>query len=101
MTGAKSPLMGLVCGITSAALALPAVALYFAPVPKATLSAIVLAAVLPSVVNPKDVLKLKGDNALIAWVTAMVCVFADPMVGFMVGLILYGIFHVRIERYHC
>lgn len=101
MTGAGSPLMGLVCGITSAALALPAVAVYFAPVPKATLSAIVLAAVLPSVVNPKDVLKLKGTDALIAWVTAMVSTFADPMVGFMAGSVLYAVFHLRIERYHC
>eukprot|EP00747_Dinoflagellata_sp_TGD_P118467 gnl/TRDRNA2_/TRDRNA2_172822_c0_seq3.p1 gnl/TRDRNA2_/TRDRNA2_172822_c0~~gnl/TRDRNA2_/TRDRNA2_172822_c0_seq3.p1 ORF type:complete len:414 (+),score=45.80 gnl/TRDRNA2_/TRDRNA2_172822_c0_seq3:176-1243(+) len=67
MTGASSPVMSLVCGMTSAILAVPQVSVLLAPTPKATLAAVVLAAVLPSVVRPRDVLCLRGVDAAVAW----------------------------------
>ncbi|CAK0790476.1 unnamed protein product [Prorocentrum cordatum] len=60
LTGAASPLMGLVCGVCTLLLAIPQVASLLAPTPKAVLAAICLAAVLPTVLRPKDVLKLQG-----------------------------------------
>jgi len=89
MTGAASPIMGLVSGLATAVLAFPQVAALLAPTPKAVLAAIVLAAVLPGVVKPKDVLKLKGADAAVAWCTALASCFSDPTKGFGVGLVLY------------
>lgn len=89
MTGANSPIMGLVSGIATLVLAFPQVAALLAPTPKAVLSAVVLAAVLPGVVNPKDVLKLKSTDAIVAWATAVASCATDPTKGFGVGLALH------------
>mmetsp|Transcript_102 Transcript_102/g.361 ORF Transcript_102/g.361 Transcript_102/m.361 type:complete len:464 (+) Transcript_102:76-1467(+) len=89
MTGASSPIMGLVAGLTTFVLAFPQVAAILAPTPKAVLAAIVLAAVLPGVVQPKDVLKLKGADALVGWATAVASCFTDPTKGFGIGLVLH------------
>lgn len=100
MTGSSSPLMGLVSGIVTMVLAFPQVAALMSPTPKAVLAAIVLAAVLPGVVNPKDVLKLGGVDAVAAWATAIACCLTDPTKGFGIGLAVYALCRgaVRIFR---
>mmetsp|Transcript_43178 Transcript_43178/g.101500 ORF Transcript_43178/g.101500 Transcript_43178/m.101500 type:complete len:455 (+) Transcript_43178:113-1477(+) len=90
MTGASSPLSGLVSGFSTLILAFPEVSAYLAPTPKAVLAAIVLAAVLPTVVMPKDMLKLKGLDVLSGWVTAIASLLTDPTIGFGVGLALHA-----------
>lgn len=90
MTGASSPLMGLVSGIVTLCFCFPQVVALLAPTPKAVLAAIVLAAVLPSVVYPKDVLKMKGMDAAVGWVTALASAFSDPTKGFGVGCAVYA-----------
>eukprot|EP00933_Yihiella_yeosuensis_P040049 TRINITY_DN34272_c0_g1_i1.p1 TRINITY_DN34272_c0_g1~~TRINITY_DN34272_c0_g1_i1.p1 ORF type:complete len:459 (-),score=61.27 TRINITY_DN34272_c0_g1_i1:428-1804(-) len=89
MTGATSPLMGFVSGVTTLLLAFPQIGTLLAPVPKAILAAIVLAAVLPGVLRPKDVLKLRGIDAVAGWSTAIASCFLDPTKGFGVGLVVY------------
>eukprot|EP00927_Polykrikos_kofoidii_P042562 TRINITY_DN3656_c0_g1_i1.p1 TRINITY_DN3656_c0_g1~~TRINITY_DN3656_c0_g1_i1.p1 ORF type:complete len:452 (-),score=69.87 TRINITY_DN3656_c0_g1_i1:294-1649(-) len=91
MTGASSPLMGLTSGLVTLLLALPQVAALLAPTPKAVLAAIVLAAVLPGVVNPKDVLKLRGIDAVSGWATAIASCLTDPTKGFGIGLVVHAV----------
>lgn len=86
MTGAASPLAGLVCGFATAALAHPVVAGMLSGIPKATLAAIVITAVLPSILRPKDLLRLKGLDAATGWFTALASAFTDPTSGFAMGL---------------
>merc|ERR1719454_1567315 len=88
--GATSPLMGFASGVTTLVLAFPQVGGLLAPTPKAVLAAVVLAAVLPGVVRPKDVLKLRGTDALVAWTTAAASCAWDPTVGFGAGLAAYA-----------
>merc|ERR1712137_1236471 len=90
LTGATSPLMGFVSGIATMLLAFPQVAMLLASTPKAALAAVVLAAVLPSVVYPKDLLKLGGVDAVVGFVTAVASSFIDPTKGFAVGLALHA-----------
>mmetsp|Transcript_51563 Transcript_51563/g.116216 ORF Transcript_51563/g.116216 Transcript_51563/m.116216 type:complete len:453 (-) Transcript_51563:30-1388(-) len=90
MTGASSPLSGLVGGFCTMLLAFPTVSAYLAPTPKAVLAAIVLAAVLPAVTRPKDMLKLAGLNIVTGWGTALACLATDPTIGFGVGLFMHG-----------
>lgn len=89
MTGASSPLAGLVNGLVTLTLAWPSIAGLLAPTPKAILAAVVLAAVLPQVLYPKDVLRLGGQAALVAWTTAAVSALVDPTKGFGAGLALH------------
>lgn len=90
MTGCTSPLMGLVAGITTLILAFPQIGMLVAPMPKSVLAAVVLAAVLPGVLRPKDVLKLRGADAITCWATAIACCASDPTVGFGVGLMVHA-----------
>eukprot|EP00929_Paragymnodinium_shiwhaense_P105749 TRINITY_DN70811_c0_g1_i1.p1 TRINITY_DN70811_c0_g1~~TRINITY_DN70811_c0_g1_i1.p1 ORF type:complete len:498 (-),score=92.62 TRINITY_DN70811_c0_g1_i1:427-1920(-) len=92
LTGAQSPIMGAVCGLASMMLSLPQVAVLLAPTPKAVLAAIVVAAVLPTVAYPKDMLKLSGVDAVVAWTTALATCFADPTRGFGIGMVSHWIF---------
>jgi MFS superfamily sulfate permease-like transporter len=94
MTGASSPLMGLVSGIATLILAFPQVGQILAPMPKSVLAAVVLAATLPGVVNPKDVLKLKSVDALVGWITALASCMIDPTMGFGVGLAAFVVLRV-------
>merc|ERR1719163_535768 len=92
MTGASSPIMGLICGIVTMMLSFPAIATMLAPTPKSVLAAVVLAAVLPSVLYPKDLLKFKGTDAVVAWSTAFASAFTDPTMGFGIGLAVSSVF---------
>merc|ERR1712039_198863 len=89
LTGATSPLMGFVSGIATLLLAFPQVGALLAPMPKSVLAAVVLAAVLPGVLNPKDLRKLRGVDAAIAWATTGAVCITDPTNGFGVGLVAY------------
>eukprot|EP00439_Symbiodinium_sp_Y106_P028026 s1835_g3.t1 len=96
MIGASSPLMGLVCGFATMGLAFPQVSKLLVMTPKAVLSSTVLAAVLPAVVAPKDLLRLGGPDALAGWATAAATCSTDPTKGFGIGLLVYAVlFPVR------
>jgi len=98
MTGASSPIMGFVCGLTTMAFTVHAAAVFLAPIPQAVLAAIVLAAVLPSVLHPKDLIKLGGKDAAVGWLTASSSVLVDPMTGFIFGTAVYVLLHVRPNK---
>lgn len=89
LTGCTSPLMGFISGVTTMVLAFPQIGGLMAPTPKCVLAAVVLAAVLPGVVRPKDVLKLRGSDAVVGWATAMASAMSDPTVGFAAGMAIY------------
>eukprot|EP00746_Dinoflagellata_sp_MGD_P080943 gnl/MRDRNA2_/MRDRNA2_32249_c0_seq1.p1 gnl/MRDRNA2_/MRDRNA2_32249_c0~~gnl/MRDRNA2_/MRDRNA2_32249_c0_seq1.p1 ORF type:complete len:126 (-),score=32.01 gnl/MRDRNA2_/MRDRNA2_32249_c0_seq1:87-464(-) len=91
ISGASSPLMGLACGVATCCLAFPSVSMVMAPTPKAILAAIVLAAVLPGVLYPKDMLKMKAGDAFVGWGTCIGSLWMDPTKGFFLGLAMYGI----------
>ena len=60
------------------------------PCPKAALSAIIVAAVVQGVVQPKDLLRLQGvRNNIVGWGTGLATICTSPTQGFGVGLILY------------
>merc|ERR1712232_340996 len=94
LTGASTPLMGFVCGSATMLLALPHVAMLLASTPKAALAAVVLAAVLPSVIYPKDLLKLDGVDTVVGFATAVASSFIDPTKGFAVGLVLHAVLSI-------
>lgn len=85
-----SPLMGFTSGVATVILAFPQVGILLAPMPKAVLAAVVLAACLPGVMYPKEVLKLSGTDALVGWITALASCFLDPTKGFGVGCVAYA-----------
>lgn len=89
MTGCTSPLMGLVAGITTLILSFPQFGMLLAPMPKSVLAAVVLAAVLPGVIRPNDVLKLRGIGGIAGWATTIACCLSDPTIGFGVGLVVH------------
>jgi MFS superfamily sulfate permease-like transporter len=98
MTGASSPLMGFVSGLTTIALTAHIAGVLLSPIPQAVLAAIVLAAVLPSVIHPKDLIKLGGKDAAVAWLTVAGSVLVDPMTGFIFGVAVYVLLHVRPNK---
>ena len=59
-----------------------------APTPKACLSAVIVSAVIKSVVRPKDLLSLEGKDFAIGWGTAIATALTSPTLGFGVGMIL-------------
>ena len=58
------------------------------PTPKACLSAIILSAVIKSVVYPKDLLNFKGKDSMIGWGTAIATALTSPTIGFGIGMVL-------------
>lgn len=60
------------------------------PTPKAALSAVIVSAVLKTVVLPKDLLKLQGLDAVIGWSTGIATALTSPTIGFGAGLVLYS-----------
>jgi len=59
------------------------------PTPKAALSAVIVSAVLKSVVIPKSLMELKGIDFAVGWGTAILTAVTSPTLGFGSGLILY------------
>jgi len=61
------------------------------PTPKSVLSAVIVSAVLKSVVVPKSLMELKGINFVVGWGTAILTAVTSPTLGFGLGLVLYTI----------
>jgi MFS superfamily sulfate permease-like transporter len=59
------------------------------PTPKAALSAVIVSAVLKSIIVPKDLLKLTGTNIVTGWGTGLITAMSSPTQGFGAGLILH------------
>ena len=58
------------------------------PTPKACLSAVIVSAVIKSVVYPKDLMNFKGTDFIVGWGTGIATALTSPTIGFGVGLIL-------------
>jgi MFS superfamily sulfate permease-like transporter len=59
------------------------------PTPKAALSAVIVSAVLKGCVQPKDLLKLHGIDAVIGWIAGVATCVTNPTTGFGTGLVVY------------
>lgn len=61
------------------------------PTPKAALSAVIMSAVVESVVVPTDLMKLQGLDSISGWTTGVVTAITSPTVGFGFGLLFHGL----------
>lgn len=61
------------------------------PTPQAALSAVIMSAVIKSVVYPKDLLGLKGTDLIVGWGTGIGTAVTSPTIGFGIGLALVAI----------
>lgn len=61
------------------------------PTPKAALSAVIVSAVVKSVLIPTDIMKLQGLNFVSAWATGIVTATTSPTIGFGFGLLFHGV----------
>mmetsp|Transcript_23561 Transcript_23561/g.25088 ORF Transcript_23561/g.25088 Transcript_23561/m.25088 type:complete len:467 (-) Transcript_23561:356-1756(-) len=61
------------------------------PTPKAILSAVIVSAVLKSVVIPKSLMELQGIDSVVGWGTAILTAVTSPTLGFGLGLVLYTV----------
>jgi MFS superfamily sulfate permease-like transporter len=59
------------------------------PTPKAALSAVIVSAVLSTVVLPKDLFRLQGLDVIAGWGTGIATALTSPTIGFGAGLALY------------
>jgi MFS superfamily sulfate permease-like transporter len=58
------------------------------PTPQAALSAIIVSAVVKSVIYPKDLLSLKGSDFVVGWGTGIATAVTSPTIGFGIGVLL-------------
>jgi MFS superfamily sulfate permease-like transporter len=89
MTGATSQLACIITALFWIYL-LPYMSI-MSPTPKAALSAVIVSAVLKSVLVPKDLIRLAGLDFVAGWGTGVITALTSPTIGFGVGLVLYGI----------
>jgi len=61
------------------------------PTPKAALSAVIVSAVVKSVLVPKDIMKLQGLDSISGWTTGIVTAVTSPTIGFGFGLLFHGL----------
>lgn len=61
------------------------------PTPQAALSAVIMSAVVKSVVYPKDLLAMKGTDFIVGWGTGIGTAVTSPTIGFGIGLILVAL----------
>ncbi len=61
------------------------------PTPQAALSAVIMSAVVKSVVYPKDLLAMKGTDIIVGWGTGIGTAVTSPTIGFGIGLILVAL----------
>ena len=59
------------------------------PTPKAALSAVIVSAVLKTIVNPKDLMKLADLDFITGWGTGILTAITSPTQGFGAGLLLH------------
>jgi len=58
--------------------------------PQAALSAVIMSAVVKGVVFPKDLLGMRGSDAVIGWGTGITTAVTSPTLGFGLGLVIYA-----------
>ena len=87
MTGTTSQLAAILTA-TIWIVAMPYMSI-MSPTPKAALSAVIVSAVLKSVVIPKSLMELKGIDFVVGWGTALLTAATSPTLGFGSGLVLY------------
>lgn len=68
------------------------------PTPKAALSAVVVSAVLKGIVVPKDLLKLSGREAFVAWLTGVCTACTSPTQGFGIGLLIFVVVRFTLPK---
>jgi len=61
------------------------------PTPQAALAAVIMSAVVKSVIFPKDLLAMKGTDIIVGWGTGLGTAVTSPTIGFGIGLILVAI----------
>lgn len=61
------------------------------PTPQAALSAVIMSAVVKSVIQPKDLLAMKGADSIVGWGTGIGTAVTSPTIGFGIGLLLVGL----------
>lgn len=61
------------------------------PTPQAALAAVIMSAVVKSVVFPKDLMAMKGTDFVVGWGTGIGTAVTSPTIGFGIGLLLVGI----------
>jgi MFS superfamily sulfate permease-like transporter len=59
------------------------------PTPKAALSAVIVSAVIKSVLVPKDLMKLHGLDFVSGWLTGIITAVSSPTLGFGIGLSIH------------
>lgn len=62
------------------------------PTPKAALSAVIISAVIKSVLFPKDLMAMKGSDFIVGWGTGIATSITSPSIGFGIGIVLYTVF---------
>mmetsp|Transcript_26543 Transcript_26543/g.58168 ORF Transcript_26543/g.58168 Transcript_26543/m.58168 type:complete len:465 (-) Transcript_26543:102-1496(-) len=87
MTGTTSQLACILTAIIWI-VAMPYMSI-MSPTPKAALSAVIVSAVIKSVVMPKSLMALKGIDFVVGWGTAVLTAMTSPTLGFGSGLVLF------------
>jgi MFS superfamily sulfate permease-like transporter len=59
------------------------------PTPKAALSAIIVSAVLKTIIHPTDLIQLTGTDRMVGWGTGIITAITSPSQGFGAGLVLH------------
>jgi len=87
MTGTTSQLACILTAIIWI-VAMPYMSI-MSPTPKAALSAVIVSAVIKSVVMPKSLMALKAIDFVVGWGTAVLTAMTSPTLGFGSGLVLF------------
>lgn len=61
------------------------------PTPQAALAAVIMSAVVKSVVFPKDLMAMKGTDIIVGWGTGVGTAVTSPTIGFGIGLLLVAV----------
>lgn len=61
------------------------------PTPQAALSAVIISAVIKSVVFPTDLMSMKGADLIVGWGTGIGTAITSPTIGFGIGLVLVAV----------
>jgi len=92
MTGATSSLSCIITAVCWICL-IPYMG-FMSTTPKAALSAIIICAVVKSVLIPKDLKNLAGLDAFLGWTTGITVALTSPTIGFGTGMIIWSILSI-------
>ncbi|CAJ1955867.1 unnamed protein product [Cylindrotheca closterium] len=68
------------------------------PTPKAALSAVIVSAVVKSVLVPKDLMKLQTLDFVSGWTTGIITAITSPTIGFGFGLVFHGLLKMAVPK---